>query len=348
MSKRPADGIGPASTTQKRLKRREHKVTLPTRNSIKCLPLELRKEIYRCLLDDLTQEPAHPHSEWPDFSRFQDYLSLLLTDRTTSAEVEEVFEKEGYSSNVVFYADNTCEIYDFARELADHPFFLSIHFRLRSRCDQDFNVGDDMVRNENEMFIENQPGFQEDWIDHPGFYRTTPYYSPKWRASNHGFKKIFSGHSTCSSAKCDSYTELLYPALADSIRLKAYVWKKRKDDCKAPCARKVKVMGIMELSGFIADICFRSYLIERARHRLVRFLIESGTPAILEKYSYKYPVTEAEFTKMKNGWVRYWFQDQDDEDIKNREYLEEDSNWPGLNNASDNGSDTDENGYEEL
>lgn len=60
---------------------------------------------------------------------------------------------------------------------------------------------------------------------------------------------------------------------------------------------------------------------------------------MLEKYSYKSPVTDGEFTKMENGWARFWFQDLDEDDMSTRE---KGNNWPGFVLPCDEQSDSDE------
>lgn len=224
----------------------------PPRNSIKCLPLELREEIYRCVLDDLTQEPLHPHSVWPEFGRFQDYLSLLLTDRATSTEVGKVFDREGYWDNVVMYADDTCEIYDFLRALPDCDFTSRIRFKLRAHADWEHEVGFDAVRDDSETFMCNQPGLKDEWIEQPGFYSTAPVWSRQsWQPERHGFRSIRSDHSKCSQAECVTHTEMRFPALEGSLRLQSYIWRKQDDDCRVPCSRKLQKGAIMVLSGLL-------------------------------------------------------------------------------------------------
>lgn len=229
-------------------------------NSFKGLPLELREEIYRHIFNDLVAEPSHAYSITPENDSFQAYTTLRLVDRATAAEAKRVFEKEGYLDRIVLYFDEVPSLHDAYFRLVQSFIFPHVQFQLRARNDE--NLTDEAVREDIEEFIGYQPGFEEDWLDWPGFYGERPSAPQDDHPERSSFR--FKQHSACDSGEeCIPYQEIVFPPLQNHLKICSYRWTVRSANTR-PAWRHVDI-GIMTMRGKLKDIIWKGYPVRIAR-----------------------------------------------------------------------------------
>ncbi|KAI5367691.1 hypothetical protein Slin14017_G027270 [Septoria linicola] len=253
--------------------------------SLKDLPLELREEIYRCLLDDTIDRPQHPYCNFPGsdgHAQFSDYLAMRLVDRDTSYEMKNIWEKE-FASRAVFYLEDAPALYRL-RVMANRIPYLAetARFCLRCRSDDPACPGErDRINEDIAMLIEDQPGRKEEWDDEPGLLNEVLYEDndelffhtndDPWDAEAHGFQIV--DHEACELGKrlgITQYKEVIYPVIQNSIQMRGFSWQLEFPIWHQGHSEIDKeTLGCTYLEGRICDVSFRGYSPRRCAKHLI-------------------------------------------------------------------------------
>lgn len=253
------------------------------------LPYELRELIYSYAFDHLIQPLEHPYDDLPAHHRFQVYASLRLLNRQISYEAKKLFEKQ-YVDRITFYFDNGPELYDLWKEVEKQPRLKNAAFYLRAKNFDDVDgkerSGENKLTESTEELVETQPGFKFDWsVIAPGFYRYEFNGSQKWlkRPGWEAFKVLDGGHARCGD-DCVNYKEVQFPALANSLRLRSFVWNADFADPSTVHGEKTQQVGTLVLEGKVCDIDWSIYDVDRAREQVA---VHHGVKVYSDPYDYE-------------------------------------------------------------
>lgn len=195
-------------------------------------------------------------------------------NREISAEVGDVFRKL-YADRITFYSDNIVDLYPIWKKRKSWPILKNARFWIQAIL-EDTEYDGDAQEDGVFMLIDRQPGWKEEWCDHPGWLRTESLDfmgwdgHDRWDLEAEGFTRTTISHKKCIDS-CVKVRKLVYPAMDKGCWMTTCRWRSEAplDDFDLEADEPIPVdSGSMILRGRLEDLSWKDVPVKRVQKRM--------------------------------------------------------------------------------